>query len=125
MGSRIHREMYVRFRGEAMETCLGDKARRCGLSLQVWRVEESLKVVHAYPRALSDSGRRIEAAERDLYTIHRNVAEDECQDHARNTEKPKRDVSLKGADGTAFFLCFCWFLFHFSLSSLLKVSCFP
>lgn len=26
--------MYVRFRGEAMETCLGDKARRCGLSLQ-------------------------------------------------------------------------------------------
>lgn len=33
MGSRIHREMYVRFRGEAMETCLGDKARRCGLSL--------------------------------------------------------------------------------------------
>lgn len=34
MGSRIHREVYVRFRGEAMETCLGDKARRCGLSLQ-------------------------------------------------------------------------------------------
>ena len=34
MGSRIHREVYVRFRGEAMETYLGNKARRCGLSLQ-------------------------------------------------------------------------------------------
>lgn len=35
MGSRIHREVYVRFRGEAMETYLGNKARRCGLSLQL------------------------------------------------------------------------------------------
>ena len=33
MGSRIHRDGYVQFRGEAMETCLGNKARRCGLSL--------------------------------------------------------------------------------------------
>lgn len=38
MGSRIHREVYVRFRGEAMETYLGNKARRCGLSLQVNQV---------------------------------------------------------------------------------------
>ena len=34
MGSRIHREVYVRFRGEAMETCHGDVKRRCSLSLQ-------------------------------------------------------------------------------------------
>ena len=34
MGSRIHREVYVRFRGEAMETCHGDMKRRCSLSLQ-------------------------------------------------------------------------------------------
>lgn len=88
-------------------------------------VEESLKVVHAYPRALCDSGCRIKAAERDLYTIHRNVAEDECQDYARNTEKPKRDVSLKGADGAAFFFAFVGFSFISLLSSLLKVSCFP
>lgn len=87
---------------------------------KVRRVEESLEVVHAYPRALGDSGCRIEAAERDLYTVHRNVAEDEGQDHTRNTEKPKRDVSLEGSDGPAFLLCFCWFLFHFSLFLLFK-----
>lgn len=34
MGSRIHREVYVRFRGEAMETYHGDMKRRCSLSLQ-------------------------------------------------------------------------------------------
>lgn len=34
MGSRIHREVYARFRGEAMETYLRDKARRRSLSLQ-------------------------------------------------------------------------------------------
>ena len=34
MGSRIYREVYVRFRGEAMETCHGDMKRRCSLSLQ-------------------------------------------------------------------------------------------
>lgn len=35
MGSRIHREVYVRFRGEAMETYHGDMKRRCSLSLQL------------------------------------------------------------------------------------------
>lgn len=34
MASRIHREVYVRFRGEAMETYHGDMKRRCSLSLQ-------------------------------------------------------------------------------------------
>ena len=36
MGSRIHREVYVRFWGEAMETCHGDMKRRCSLSLQIY-----------------------------------------------------------------------------------------
>ena len=43
MGSRIHREVYVRFRGEAMETYLGNKERRYGLSLQSEKESDALK----------------------------------------------------------------------------------
>ena len=39
MGSRIHREVYVRFRGEAMETYHGDMKRRCSLSYNIQREE--------------------------------------------------------------------------------------
>ena len=35
MGSRIHREVYVRFRGEDSETCCCEAVRRRILSLQL------------------------------------------------------------------------------------------
>ncbi len=37
VGSRIHREVYVRFRGEGSETCCRETVRRRILSLQSWR----------------------------------------------------------------------------------------
>ena len=38
MGSRIHREVYVRFRGEDSETCCCEAVRRRILSLQLLHV---------------------------------------------------------------------------------------
>lgn len=53
MGSRIHREVYVRFRGEAMETYHGDMKRRCSLSLQ-------------YPERESPSQRKGEGLQNEI-----------------------------------------------------------
>ena len=50
MGSRIHREVYVRFRGEDSETCCCEAVRRRILSLQHRADSEARKAGGYHPK---------------------------------------------------------------------------
>ena len=56
---------------------------------KIRRIDEALEIAQPYPWALPDSLLGVEPAERDLHAVHGNVAENEGQDDARDTERPQ------------------------------------
>lgn len=91
--------------------------------LEIRGFKEPLEIIKPHPFASQDSGFRVVSAERQLHAVHRDVAEDEGQNNARQTEQPERSVSLELLDEAAFlFHCFCFHTLLLSIAELLNAE---